>query len=151
MQRDRGRAERDAAERGHAPAQNIRIRPQLRRHLPLLRQVRGHTCRYQHSVHVARGREPGLELREDVDTVLAPGMILSMEPMLMVPEVKLSRISTTRYLHIYVSTAGSARGRGLPGARLPGDPPRRQRGERHQVPLRARAQRGRVSEAVTRL
>ena len=95
MQRDRGRAERDAAERGHAAAQNIRIRPQLRRHLPLLRQVRGHTCRYQHVIHVARGREPGLELREDVDTVLAPGMILSMEPMLMVPEVKLSWISTS--------------------------------------------------------
>ena len=48
---------------------------------------------------MARGREPGLELREDVDTVLAPGMILSMEPMLMVPEVGLSKIST--YLHIY--------------------------------------------------
>ena len=31
-------------------------------------------------------REPGLELREDVDTVLQPGMILSMEPMLMIPE-----------------------------------------------------------------
>ena len=43
---------------------------------------------------MARGREPGLELREDVDTVLAPGMILSMEPMLMVPEVGLSKIST---------------------------------------------------------
>ena len=28
----------------------------------------------------------GLELREDVDTVLQPGMILSMEPMLMIPE-----------------------------------------------------------------
>ena len=31
-------------------------------------------------------REPGLELREDVDTVLQPGMIRSMEPMLMIPE-----------------------------------------------------------------
>ena len=50
---------------------------------------------------MARGREPGLELREDVDTVLAPGMILSMEPMLMVPEVRSSKISTPRYLHIY--------------------------------------------------
>ena len=53
---------------------------------------------------MARGREPGLELREDVDTVLAPGMILSMEPMLMVPEVELSKLSTYinfGYLHIY--------------------------------------------------
>ena len=32
------------------------------------------------------GREAGVELREDVDTVLAPGMIVSMEPMIMLPE-----------------------------------------------------------------
>ena len=32
------------------------------------------------------GREAGLELREDVETVLAPGMVVSMEPMITVPE-----------------------------------------------------------------
>ncbi len=32
------------------------------------------------------GREAGVELREDVDTVLEPGMVVSMEPMIMVPE-----------------------------------------------------------------
>ncbi|GAA3526860.1 M24 family metallopeptidase [Zobellella aerophila] len=32
------------------------------------------------------GREAGLELREDIDTVLEPGMVVSMEPMLMLPE-----------------------------------------------------------------
>ena len=32
------------------------------------------------------GREAGLELREDVDTVLKPGMVLSMEPMITIPE-----------------------------------------------------------------
>jgi creatinase len=32
------------------------------------------------------GREAGLELREDIDTMLAPGMVVSMEPMLTVPE-----------------------------------------------------------------
>jgi creatinase len=32
------------------------------------------------------GREAGLELREDVDTVLQPGMVISMEPMLTIPE-----------------------------------------------------------------
>ncbi|WP_193092674.1 M24 family metallopeptidase [Halomonas colorata] len=32
------------------------------------------------------GREAGLELREDIDTVLEPGMVVSMEPMIMVPE-----------------------------------------------------------------
>jgi creatinase len=32
------------------------------------------------------GREAGLELREDVETVLEPGMVVSMEPMIMLPE-----------------------------------------------------------------
>ena len=32
------------------------------------------------------GREAGLELREDVETVLVPGMVVSMEPMIMVEE-----------------------------------------------------------------
>ena len=32
------------------------------------------------------GREAGLELREDVDTALVPGMVVSMEPMLWIPE-----------------------------------------------------------------
>jgi creatinase len=32
------------------------------------------------------GREAGLELREDVDTILEPGMVVSMEPMIMLPE-----------------------------------------------------------------
>lgn len=32
------------------------------------------------------GREAGLELREDIDTVLEPGMVISMEPMLRLPE-----------------------------------------------------------------
>jgi len=31
------------------------------------------------------GREAGLELREDVETVLEPGMVLSIEPMLTIP------------------------------------------------------------------
>ena len=32
------------------------------------------------------GREAGLEFREDVDTVLEPGMVVSIEPMVMLPE-----------------------------------------------------------------
>jgi creatinase len=32
------------------------------------------------------GREAGLELREDIDTVLQPGMVISMEPMLRIPK-----------------------------------------------------------------
>ncbi|MCP5037296.1 MAG: M24 family metallopeptidase [Rhodobacteraceae bacterium] len=34
------------------------------------------------------GREAGLELREDIDTVLEPGHVVSMEPMLFIPEGK---------------------------------------------------------------
>ena len=44
---------------------------------------------YGHSFGVLShyyGREAGVELREDIDTVLAPGMVLSMEPMIMIPE-----------------------------------------------------------------
>ncbi|MDQ2634672.1 MAG: M24 family metallopeptidase [Pseudomonadota bacterium] len=32
------------------------------------------------------GREAGVELREDIDTELKPGMVVSMEPMVMLPE-----------------------------------------------------------------
>jgi len=34
------------------------------------------------------GREAGLELREDIHTVLEPNMVISMEPMIMIPEGK---------------------------------------------------------------
>ena len=44
---------------------------------------------YGHSFGVLShyyGREAGVELREDVETVLEPGMVVSMEPMIMLPE-----------------------------------------------------------------
>ena len=47
------------------------------------------TFGYGHSFGVLShyyGREAGLELREDIDTVLEPGMVVSMEPMIMIPE-----------------------------------------------------------------
>ena len=47
------------------------------------------TFGYGHSFGVLShyyGREVGLELREDIDTVLEPGMVISMEPMLTIPE-----------------------------------------------------------------
>ena len=69
------------------------------------------------------GREAGLEFREDVETVLAPGMVVSMEPMITVP-------------------GGNARSRWIPRARHA----RRDRGwgrEPDRLPVRAGAQRGR--------
>jgi creatinase len=47
------------------------------------------TFGYGHSFGVLchyYGREAGLELREDIETVLAPGMVISMEPMIMIPD-----------------------------------------------------------------
>ena len=61
------------------------------------------TFGYGHSFGVLShyyGREAGLELREDIDTVLEPGMVVSMEPMITVPD-------------------GAARRRRLPRARHP--------------------------------
>ncbi|MFQ5784564.1 MAG: aminopeptidase P family protein [Alphaproteobacteria bacterium] len=47
------------------------------------------TFGYGHSFGVIchyYGREAGLELREDIATALAPNMVVSMEPMIMIPE-----------------------------------------------------------------
>ncbi len=44
---------------------------------------------YGHSFGVLShyyGREAGVELREDIETVLEPGMVVSMEPMIMIPD-----------------------------------------------------------------
>ncbi|XP_031557149.1 uncharacterized protein LOC116293809 [Actinia tenebrosa] len=44
---------------------------------------------YGHSFGVLShyyGREAGLELREDIDTVIEPNMVISMEPMITIPE-----------------------------------------------------------------
>jgi len=49
------------------------------------------TFGYGHSFGVLShfyGRESGLELREDIDTVLEENMVISMEPMIMIPEGK---------------------------------------------------------------
>jgi creatinase len=47
------------------------------------------TFGYGHSFGVLShyyGREAGLEFREDIDTVLQPGMVVSIEPMIMLPQ-----------------------------------------------------------------
>ncbi|XP_068222986.1 creatinase-like [Palaemon carinicauda] len=51
--------------------------------------LQNRTFGYGHSFGVLchyYGREAGLELREDIETVLEPGMVVSMEPMVTIPE-----------------------------------------------------------------
>jgi creatinase len=51
--------------------------------------LKNRTFGYGHSFGVLchyYGREAGLELREDIETVLEPDMVVSMEPMIMIPE-----------------------------------------------------------------
>ena len=51
--------------------------------------LRHRTFGYGHSFGVLchyYGREAGLELREDIETAIEPGMVVSMEPMIMIPE-----------------------------------------------------------------
>lgn len=51
--------------------------------------LKNRTFGYGHSFGVLchyYGREAGLELREDIETVLEPGMVVSMEPMIMIEE-----------------------------------------------------------------
>jgi len=61
----------------------------INQHFAELDLLQYRTFGYGHSFGVLShyyGREAGLELREDIDTVLQPGMVVSMEPMLTVPE-----------------------------------------------------------------
>ncbi|MDE0094813.1 MAG: aminopeptidase P family protein [Gammaproteobacteria bacterium] len=60
----------------------------MNEHFAALDLLRYRTFGYGHSFGLLShyyGREAGLELREDIDTVLVPGMVVSMEPMLAIP------------------------------------------------------------------
>ena len=62
---------------------------QINEHFASLDLLQYRTFGYGHSFGVLShyyGREAGLELREDIDTVLEPNMVVSMEPMLTIPE-----------------------------------------------------------------
>ena len=85
------------------------------------------TFGYGHSFGVLShyyGREAGLELREDIDTVLEPGMVISMEPMLTIPQGQ-PGAGGYREHDILIITDGRER-------------------EHHRVPLWPGAQRGRL-------
>ena len=62
---------------------------EINAHFTALDLLQYRTFGYGHSFGVLShyyGREAGLELREDIDTVLEPNMVVSMEPMLTIPE-----------------------------------------------------------------
>lgn len=61
----------------------------INEHFAALDLLRYRTFGYGHSFGILShyyGREAVLEFREDIDTVLMPGMVVSMEPMLAIPE-----------------------------------------------------------------
>jgi creatinase len=67
------------------------------------------TFGYGHSFGVLShyyGREAGLELREDIDTVLEPGMVISMEPMLTIPEGQPGAGGYREHDILFINTAG---------------------------------------------
>ena len=76
--------------RAHPPRRALHgHRPRAERDLRRAWPARPGTFGYGHSFGTLchyYGREAGLELREDVETVLVPGMVVSMEPMITVPE-----------------------------------------------------------------
>jgi creatinase len=64
------------------------ITAQINEFLAERQMLQYRTFGYGHSFGILShyyGREAGLELREDIDTVLEPGMVISMEPMLTIP------------------------------------------------------------------
>ncbi|NAZ37611.1 aminopeptidase P family protein [Rubellimicrobium sp. CFH 75288] len=65
------------------------VTARLNAHLEERDLLRWRTFGYGHSFGILShyyGREAGLELREDIETVLEPGHVVSMEPMLTIPE-----------------------------------------------------------------
>ncbi|NUB46013.1 M24 family metallopeptidase [Fertoebacter nigrum] len=65
------------------------VTAQINAHLESQGLLQYRTFGYGHSFGILShyyGREAGLELREDIETVLEPGMVISMEPMLTIPE-----------------------------------------------------------------
>ncbi len=75
------------------------------------------TFGYGHSFGVLShyyGREAGLEIREDIDTVLEPGMVVSIEPMLTVPNGKPGAGGYREHDILVVEAAGSKNITGFP-------------------------------------
>jgi len=75
------------------------------------------TFGYGHSFGVLchyYGREAGLELREDIETVLEPGMVVSMEPMITIPEGRPGAGGYREHDILVVTDAGNRNITGFP-------------------------------------
>lgn len=75
------------------------------------------TFGYGHSFGILShyyGREAGLELREDIDTVLEPGMVISMEPMLTIPEGQPGAGGYREHDILIITESGNANITGFP-------------------------------------
>lgn len=72
---------------------------------------------YGHSFGVLShyyGREAGLELREDIHTILEPGMVISMEPMLLIPQGQAGAGGYREHDILVVGESGSENITGFP-------------------------------------
>ena len=75
------------------------------------------TFGYGHSFGVLShyyGREAGLELREDIETVLEPGMVVSMEPMITIPDGQPGPAATASTTSSSISADGADNITGFP-------------------------------------
>ena len=75
------------------------------------------TFGYGHSFGVLShyfGREAGLELREDIETVLEPNMVISMEPMITIPEGKPGAGGYREHDILFITEEGNENFTGFP-------------------------------------
>ena len=75
------------------------------------------TFGYGHSFGVLShyfGREAGLELREDIETVLEPNMVISMEPMITIPEGKSGAGGYREHDILFITEEGNENFTGFP-------------------------------------
>ena len=90
---------------------------QINTHFASLDLLQYRTFGYGHSFGVLShyyGREAGLELREDIDTVLEPNMVVSIEPMLTIPQDQAGAGGYREHDILVVTETGSENITGFP-------------------------------------
>ena len=90
---------------------------EINEHFANLNLLQYRTFGYGHSFGILShyyGREAVLEFREDIDTVLVPGMVVSMEPMLSIPEGNLGAGGYREHDILVVTESGAENITGFP-------------------------------------